>query len=156
MVSREMERECVVVFDEAHNIDNVCIEALSGGCRTCCAGPRLAGWKSQPAFPAPATPALHAVNLRQQTLDSAGRNIATLRREIERVKETDAGRLKAEYQRLLSGLQAQGALEQEDTQVRPGAATSLPDTAWACTPGSPRRGQGLLGLQPRVVGASAN
>lgn len=31
MVSREMERECVVVFDEAHNIDNVCIEALSGG-----------------------------------------------------------------------------------------------------------------------------
>jgi len=28
-VSRELERECVVVFDEAHNIDNVCIEALS-------------------------------------------------------------------------------------------------------------------------------
>jgi len=29
MVSKELERECVVVFDEAHNIDNVCIEALS-------------------------------------------------------------------------------------------------------------------------------
>ena len=29
MVSRELERECVIVFDEAHNIDNVCIEALS-------------------------------------------------------------------------------------------------------------------------------
>ena len=28
MVSREMEKEAVVVFDEAHNIDNVCIEAL--------------------------------------------------------------------------------------------------------------------------------
>jgi len=28
-VSREMQKECVVVFDEAHNIDNVCIEALS-------------------------------------------------------------------------------------------------------------------------------
>lgn len=28
MVSREMEKESVVVFDEAHNIDNVCIEAL--------------------------------------------------------------------------------------------------------------------------------
>jgi DNA excision repair protein ERCC-2 len=28
-VSKEMEKECVVVFDEAHNIDNVCIEALS-------------------------------------------------------------------------------------------------------------------------------
>ena len=29
VVSRALERECVVVFDEAHNIDNVCIEALS-------------------------------------------------------------------------------------------------------------------------------
>ena len=29
LVSRELEKECVVVFDEAHNIDNVCIEALS-------------------------------------------------------------------------------------------------------------------------------
>jgi DNA excision repair protein ERCC-2 len=28
-VSRELEKESVVVFDEAHNIDNVCIEALS-------------------------------------------------------------------------------------------------------------------------------
>eukprot|EP01041_Mallomonas_annulata_P013056 gene13056-27554_t len=29
LVSRELESECIVVFDEAHNIDNVCIEALS-------------------------------------------------------------------------------------------------------------------------------
>ena len=29
MVSRELEAESVVVFDEAHNIDNVCIESLS-------------------------------------------------------------------------------------------------------------------------------
>ena len=34
MVSRELERECVVVFDEAHNIDNVCIEALSVNLRS--------------------------------------------------------------------------------------------------------------------------
>lgn len=34
IVSREMQKECVVVFDEAHNIDNVCIEALSGICST--------------------------------------------------------------------------------------------------------------------------
>ncbi len=35
MVSRELEKECVVVFDEAHNIDNVCIEvrSSSAGCR---------------------------------------------------------------------------------------------------------------------------
>lgn len=29
IISREMQSDCVVVFDEAHNIDNVCIEALS-------------------------------------------------------------------------------------------------------------------------------
>lgn len=29
IISKEMQKECVVVFDEAHNIDNVCIEALS-------------------------------------------------------------------------------------------------------------------------------
>jgi DNA excision repair protein ERCC-2 len=29
MVSTELEAESIVVFDEAHNIDSVCIEALS-------------------------------------------------------------------------------------------------------------------------------
>ena len=29
MVSRELEKECIVVFDEAHNIDNVCIEVVT-------------------------------------------------------------------------------------------------------------------------------
>ncbi|XP_021759272.1 DNA repair helicase XPD [Chenopodium quinoa] len=29
IISKEMQRESVIVFDEAHNIDNVCIEALS-------------------------------------------------------------------------------------------------------------------------------
>jgi len=28
-VSRELSNDCIVVFDEAHNIDNVCIESLS-------------------------------------------------------------------------------------------------------------------------------
>ena len=32
MVSRELEKECVVVFDEAHNIDNVCIEVRHPRC----------------------------------------------------------------------------------------------------------------------------
>lgn len=31
MVSRELEKECIVVFDEAHNIDNVCIEVSPYG-----------------------------------------------------------------------------------------------------------------------------
>lgn len=29
LVSRELDERSIVVFDEAHNIDNVCIEALS-------------------------------------------------------------------------------------------------------------------------------
>lgn len=29
VVNRELEKECIIVFDEAHNIDNVCIESLS-------------------------------------------------------------------------------------------------------------------------------
>ena len=32
MVSRELEKECIVVFDEAHNIDNVCIEVSMQSC----------------------------------------------------------------------------------------------------------------------------
>jgi DNA excision repair protein ERCC-2 len=28
-VSKEMSKDCIVVFDEAHNIDNVCTESLS-------------------------------------------------------------------------------------------------------------------------------
>jgi DNA excision repair protein ERCC-2 len=29
LISRDLEENCIIVFDEAHNIDNVCIEALS-------------------------------------------------------------------------------------------------------------------------------
>ena len=29
LVTRELEKESVVVFDEGHNIDNICIEAMS-------------------------------------------------------------------------------------------------------------------------------
>ena len=29
LISKNLQRECVVVFDEAHNIDNICIEAMS-------------------------------------------------------------------------------------------------------------------------------
>ena len=53
IISRELERESVVVFDEAHNIDNVCIEALS-------------------------------VNIRQQTVDGANRNLTRLGQAVDR------------------------------------------------------------------------
>ena len=46
------------------------------------------------------------MNIRQQTLDAATRNIGRLRSAIDRVKATDANRLRDEYNRLVSGLQA--------------------------------------------------
>lgn len=55
-----------------------------------------------------------SVNLRQQTLDNAGRNITRLHSAIERAKSTDAQRLKDEYQRLVRGLQTQGNLPSAD------------------------------------------
>lgn len=58
------------------------------------------------------------MNLRQQTLDNAGRNITRLNTAIERAKSTDAQRLKDEYQRLVRGLQTQGNLPSADP--RPG------------------------------------
>ena len=78
LVSRDIEKESILVFDEAHNIDNVCIEALS-------------------------------VNMNRRTLDGASRNVAALGRAIERAKEQNAEQLRAEYNRLLAGLQGSGA-----------------------------------------------
>ena len=36
MVSRELDKECIIVFDEAHNIDNVCIEVSIPDYRPAC------------------------------------------------------------------------------------------------------------------------
>ncbi|KAI3435700.1 hypothetical protein D9Q98_001758 [Chlorella vulgaris] len=127
MVSREFERECVVVFDEAHNIDNVCIEALS-------------------------------VNIRSQTLDAATRNIGSLKREIERVKRTDEGRLRQEYQRLVQGLQAQGVLQEDARGGGDGDAQqwlanpALPeDIVREAVPGNIRRAEHFVAFLQRFV-----
>ncbi|KAG1659685.1 hypothetical protein FOA52_004324 [Chlamydomonas sp. UWO 241] len=119
MVSRELEKECVVVFDEAHNIDNVCIEALS-------------------------------VNLRQQTLDNAGRNLTRLRNSIARLKETDEKRLRDEYQKLVRGLVLQGALRNggEDLLANP----VLPQDVVAETvPGNIRRAEHFVAFMQRFL-----
>ena len=120
LVSRELEKECVVVFDEAHNIDNVCIEALS-------------------------------VNLRQQTLDAAGRNITSLSGKIERAKQTDARRLREEYARLVDGLAQQGVLRRgggEDALQNP----VIPDDVLReAVPGNIRRAEHFVAFLRRFV-----
>jgi len=120
LVSRELEKECVVVFDEAHNIDNVCIEALS-------------------------------VNLRQQTLDAAGRNITMLSNKIERAKQTDARRLREEYARLVNGLAQQGVLNRgggEDLLQNPVISADILREA---VPGNIRRAEHFVAFLRRFV-----
>lgn len=46
-----------------------------------------------------------SVTLRKQTLDSAMRNVGKLKAAVDKCKATDEQRLKAEYQRLIGGLQ---------------------------------------------------
>lgn len=114
-----------MVFDEAHNIDNVCIEALS-------------------------------VNLRQQTLDGANRNLARLSAAVDRVKATDADRLKAEYRRLVSGLRERGAIATVPRQQQGGedwlANPALPqDILEEAVPGNIRRAEHFIKLMRRLV-----
>jgi DNA excision repair protein ERCC-2 len=117
LVSRELEKECVVVFDEAHNIDNVCIESLS-------------------------------VNIRQQTLDNAGRNLASLRRRIDRMKETDAERLREEYRKLVSGI-AGGHTEGMEQYL---ANPALPDDILReAVPGNIRRAEHFVAFMQRFL-----
>ncbi|KAL1547256.1 DNA helicase [Salvia divinorum] len=118
IISKEMQRETVVVFDEAHNIDNVCIEALS-------------------------------VNVRTQTLDGASRNLSRMSQEIERLKATDAGRLRAEYNRLVDGLAQRGDLLSGDTWL---ANPALPDDILKeAVPGNIRRAEHFLSVLRRFV-----
>lgn len=124
VVSRELEKECVVVFDEAHNIDNVCIEALS-------------------------------VNVRPQTLDGAVKNIGALNRAITRAKSTDERRLRAEYDRLVQGLTAQGTIGGvaglsggEEWLANPVIPA---DVLREAVPGNIRRAEHFLALLQRLV-----
>lgn len=118
IISKEMQRESVVVFDEAHNIDNVCIEALS-------------------------------VSVRRQTLDGATRNISRMSQEIERFKATDAGKLRAEYNRLVEGLAQRGNLPNGDTWL---SNPALPDDILKeAVPGNIRRAEHFLSVLRRLV-----
>lgn len=96
-----------------------------------CVHPALHLHGSWQPGPGPAPAQALSVNLRQQTLDAAGRNIGRLRAAIERVKATDADRLRQEYSRLVTGLQAQGTLEQPSRSPLPSDDTlanpALPD-----------------------------
>ncbi|XP_052186554.1 general transcription and DNA repair factor IIH helicase subunit XPD isoform X2 [Diospyros lotus] len=118
IISKEMQRESVVVFDEAHNIDNVCIEALS-------------------------------VSVRSQTLEGATRNLNKMSQDIERFKAVDAGRLRAEYNRLVEGLAQRGNLPIGDAWL---TNPALPDDILKeAVPGNIRRAEHFLSVLRRLV-----
>ncbi|KAF1899171.1 hypothetical protein Lal_00019293 [Lupinus albus] len=105
IISKEMQKESVVVFDEAHNIDNVCIEALS-------------------------------VSVRRQTVEG-------------RFKATDAGRLRAEYNRLVEGLALRGDLPATDAWL---ANPALPDDILKeAVPGNIRKAEHFIHVLRRLV-----
>ncbi|CAJ1953104.1 unnamed protein product [Sphenostylis stenocarpa] len=118
IISKEMQKESVVVFDEAHNIDNVCIEALS-------------------------------VSVRRQTIEGARRNLTRMRQEIDKFKATDAGRLRAEYNRLVEGLALRGDLSATDAWL---ANPALPDDILKeAVPGNIRRAEHFIHVLRRLV-----
>lgn len=122
MVSRELEKECVVVFDEAHNIDNVCTEALS-------------------------------IELRPPHVEGAARGVRTLQAAVDRSKATDAGRLRAEYERLVSGMVDRGTLAAgggggEDFLANPVISEDILAEA---VPGNVRRAEHFLALLARLA-----
>ncbi|ESQ36609.1 hypothetical protein EUTSA_v10006888mg [Eutrema salsugineum] len=118
IISKELQKETVVVFDEAHNIDNVCIEALS-------------------------------VSVRRVTLEGANRNLNKIRQEIDRFKATDAGRLRAEYNRLVEGLALRGDLSGTDQWL---ANPALPhDILKEAVPGNIRRAEHFVHVLRRLL-----
>ncbi|XP_053908943.1 general transcription and DNA repair factor IIH helicase subunit XPD isoform X3 [Cuculus canorus] len=118
LVSKELARKSVVVFDEAHNIDTVCIDAMG-------------------------------VTLTRRTLDRCHSALNTLHTNIQRLKETDAQRLREEYQRLLEGLRQTGAARDTDLFL---ANPVLPDAILQeSVPGSIRTAEHFVGFLRRLL-----
>ncbi|MBA0741559.1 hypothetical protein Gogos_014701 [Gossypium gossypioides] len=126
IISKEMQKESVVVFDEAHNIDNVCIEALSVSVRR----QTLEG-------------ATRNLNRISQEIDRYDFFL------FGRFKATDASRLRAEYNRLVEGLALRGNLPITDNWL---SNPALPDDILKeAVPGNIRRAEHFLHVLRRLV-----
>ncbi|KAI8370506.1 uncharacterized protein BYT42DRAFT_623362 [Radiomyces spectabilis] len=118
LVSKELSKDSIVVFDEAHNIDNVCIESLS-------------------------------LDLTRPILDSSTRSVNLLAERIEEIKQTDAQKLKNEYNKLVEGLRDAGAARDEDTFM---ANPVLPDDLLKeAIPGNIRRAEHFVAFLRRFI-----
>ncbi|XP_077174711.1 general transcription and DNA repair factor IIH helicase subunit XPD isoform X1 [Paroedura picta] len=118
LVSKELAKKSVVVFDEAHNIDNVCIDSMG-------------------------------VNITRKTLDRCHTNIATLQATIQKIKDTDARKLKEEYRRLVEGLKEANVARETDIYL---ANPVLPDEVLQeAVPGNIRTAEHFVGFLKRFV-----
>ncbi|XP_064408801.1 general transcription and DNA repair factor IIH helicase subunit XPD isoform X2 [Latimeria chalumnae] len=118
LVSKELVKKSVVVFDEAHNIDNVCIDSMS-------------------------------VNINRRTLDRCQNNVETLQRTIQKIKETDAAKLKEEYRRLVEGLKEANVARETDVYL---ANPVLPDEILQeAVPGNIRTAEHFVGFIKRFL-----
>ena len=126
-VSKELSKDAIVVFDEAHNIgtytlslikDNVCIESLS-------------------------------IDLTRPILDNAYRCINQLAEKVDEVKKVDAAKLQDEYLRLVEGLQQQSDDREAETFM---ANPVLPDDLLQeAVPGNIRRAEHFVAFLRRFV-----
>jgi DNA excision repair protein ERCC-2 len=98
-VSKEMSKDAIVVFDEAHNIDNVCIESLSIDL-------------TRPMLDS----AGRSINKLGDKIEEyvAPRTNSNALNRITRIKITDASKLQDEYARLVNGLQDPNEDDAED------------------------------------------
>ncbi|CAE1139024.1 ERCC2 [Acanthosepion pharaonis] len=118
LVSKELNKKSVVVFDEAHNIDNVCIESMS-------------------------------VTITRRTLDKCCNNIDTLKRHVQKLRETDEKTLQSEYQKLVDGLRDANIARETDVILsNPVVPTEILQEA---VPGNIRNAEHFLSFFKRFV-----
>ncbi|KAI9217877.1 transcription factor TFIIH complex subunit Rad15 [Blastocladiella britannica] len=118
MVSKGLSKDSIVVFDEAHNIDNVCIESMS-------------------------------VDITKSVLESSARCINSLSERIQYVKETDADRLRDEYNQLVEGLR--GAAEDRDNNEVLGNPILPDDVLTDAVPGNIRKAEHFVAFLKRFI-----
>ncbi|KAJ3086145.1 DNA-dependent ATPase of the nucleotide excision repair factor 4 complex, partial [Quaeritorhiza haematococci] len=123
LVSKELSKDSIVVFDEAHNIGNliiynVCTESLS-------------------------------VDLFRPTLDASARSIQALGRKIDELKAANSEKLQEEYSRLVEGLrEVQRSRETEEVMANP----VLPDDLLKeAVPGNIRRAEHFVAFLRRFI-----
>ncbi|KAF5947227.1 hypothetical protein HYC85_013184 [Camellia sinensis] len=154
IILKEMQRESVVVFDEAHNIDNVCIEALSVSVRsqTLEGATRNLNKMSHEIERAIVLKGMYGLGwyeTKGKLLKVQAKRLIPqcIRAPWGGFKATDAGRLRAEYNRLVEGLAQRGNLP--NTWL---SNPALPDDILKeAVPGNIRRAEHFLSVLRRLV-----